>query len=187
MGGATAIAFAHAHPQMSRAVLICNIDGGHQPYDRGVGSETDQLRKRGRRIVEKRGLVDYARRIIERKLAPRFVMESEAQQANFIERYARQPQNGFFGAGDARPWTEPWLKEAAANLSMPVAILAAQEDELHQGAELLHAALPDSHFVSIAEAPHDAMNARPAAFNTAFLDYLDSLEAKKPLSGRRTM
>ena len=65
---------------------------------------------------------------------------------------------------------------------MPVAIIMGTEDGMHRGAELLHQRLPQSHFVSIQEAPHDSMNARPEAFNQGFLEYLENLEQGKVIN-----
>jgi len=44
-----------------------------------------------------------------------------------------------------------------------------------------------SHLVSIQDAPHDSMNARPEAFNTGLNEYLDHLEQGKPVAGRRVL
>ncbi len=186
MGGAAALAFAAEYPDMSRSLLICNIDGGHQPPNAEEEAQRASQHERSHAIVRKRGLVDYARRIIERDMAPRFVLDDPAAVTAFIDRYARQPQNGFFGAGLARPWTEPWLKEASAAIELPMAIIAGDEDQHYAGAARLHAAQPDSFFATIEGAPHDSMNARPDAFNRAFLDYLASIEAAAPLSGPRS-
>jgi pimeloyl-ACP methyl ester carboxylesterase len=70
---------------------------------------------------------------------------------------------------------------------MPVAILAGTEDVLYRGAEVLHQKLPQSHFVSLQDAPHDSMNARPEAFNRGLIEYLDNLEQGKPVAGRREL
>ncbi|RMF83139.1 MAG: hypothetical protein D6736_22035, partial [Nitrospinota bacterium] len=105
----------------------------------------------------------------------------------YIERYAHQPLNGYFGVGEALPWREPWLKEAARSLTMPVAIIAGTEDVMHRGAELLHQHLPHSHFVSIQNAPHDSVNARPEAFNQAVLDFLEAVEQGKTVAGHRVL
>jgi pimeloyl-ACP methyl ester carboxylesterase len=68
---------------------------------------------------------------------------------------------------------------------MPVAILAGTEDVLYRGAEVLHQQLRQSHFVTIQDAPHDSMNARPEAFNRGFIEYLEQLEQGKPVAGHR--
>jgi pimeloyl-ACP methyl ester carboxylesterase len=70
---------------------------------------------------------------------------------------------------------------------MPVAIMAGTEDVLYRGAEVLHQRLSQSHFVSIQDAPHDSMNARPEAFNKGLIEYLDNLEQGKPVAGRRVL
>ena len=70
---------------------------------------------------------------------------------------------------------------------MPVAIIIGTDDVMHRGAVILHGHLPQWHCVGIEGAPHDSMNARPAAFNKAYLEYLDNLEQGKPVAGRRTL
>ena len=134
-----------------------------------------------------RGLADYARQQIAAKTVPRFILESEEEQLRFVTRYAHQPLHGYLSVGEALPWRDAWLTAAAQSLKMPVAILAGTEDVLYRGAEVLHQKLPQSHFVSIQDAPHDSMNARPEAFNKGLIEYLDNLEQSKPVAGRREL
>ena len=128
-----------------------------------------------------------ARDQIANKTVPRFILESEEEQEIFVTRYAHQPLNGYLGAGEALPWRDEWLTEGARSLRMPVAIIMGTDDVMHKGAEILHGHLPQSHFVSIQDAPHDSMNARPEAFNQGYLEYLDNLEQGKPVTGRRAL
>jgi len=186
MGGGTAMAFGARHPELCIALLICNIDGGHQPADPVLDAQRDADRQRGREIVRERGLVHYARRILDNRLAPPFVLDDPIARRRFIERYSLQPDNGFFGAGTARPWAEPWLKQAAAGVALPIGILAGDQDVYYRGARALHDAQGGSFLATIEDAPHDSMNARPDAFNRALLDYLDSVQAGSPLDGERT-
>ena len=177
MGGATVAGFASRYPQRVRATLICNIDGGHQP----PAAESEQQaraaeQEKNHALVKARGLSDYARYQIETGAAPEFVLRSEIEQQAYIERYARQPLNGYFAVGQASPWTDAWLTEAAASLAGPVAIIAGTQDVMHQGALLLHGRLSQSRFISIQDAPHDSCNARPHAFNQGMKDYLEVLE-----------
>jgi 3-oxoadipate enol-lactonase len=187
MGGATTIGFAARYPEMTRAALICNIDGGHQPSDPEADKEAEETRRQAHDLVRQRGLTDYARHQIAARTAPRFVLDSDAEQQALVERYARQSLHGYFGAGEALPWREAWLTEVARSLTMPVAIIAGTEDVMHRGAELLHESLPQSHFVSIQDAPHDSMNARPEAFNQGFVEFLEHVEQGKPVAGRRSL
>jgi pimeloyl-ACP methyl ester carboxylesterase len=187
MGGATTAGFAAQHPEMTKAALICNIDAGQQPGDPVADQEAAQTRQRAMDFVRTRGLADYARQQIATKMAPRFILESEEEQQRFITRYAHQPLHGYLGVGEALPWRESWLTEAARSLKLPVAIIAGTEDVLYRGAEVLHQQLPQSHFVVLQDAPHDSMNARPKAFNDGLLTYLDTLEQDKPVAGRRVL
>jgi pimeloyl-ACP methyl ester carboxylesterase len=185
MGGATAIGFAARHPEMTRAALICNIDGGHQPPDPPADAEAEEVRRQTHRLVRERGLVDYARNQIATQAAPGFVLADGAEQEFYAERYARQSLHGYFGVGEALPWRDAWLRDAARSLTLPVFISAGTDDPMHLGAELLHETLPQSHFLSVRDAPHDTMNARPEAFNGGLLDYLANLEKGSPVAGRR--
>jgi pimeloyl-ACP methyl ester carboxylesterase len=187
MGGATTAGFAARHPEMTRAALICNIDGGQQPSDPETDKAAAETRQKAMALVRERGLADYARQQIADKLASRFVLESEEEQQTFVTRYAHQPLHGYLAVGEALPWRDVWLTEAARRLAMPVAIIMGTEDVMHRGAEILHQHLPQSHFVSIENAPHDSMNARPEAFNQGFIVYLVNLEQGKPVAGRRVL
>ncbi|PON12355.1 hypothetical protein C2W62_40040 [Candidatus Entotheonella serta] len=187
MGGATTAGFAAKHPEMTKAALICNIDGGQQPSDPVADQVAAETRQKAMALVRERGLADYARRQIVDKLAPPFIMANEEEQQIFVTRYAHQPLHGYLGVGEALPWRDAWLTEAARKLAMPVAIMMGTEDVMHRGAEILHQYLPQSHFVSIENAPHDSMNARPEAFNQGFIEYLENLEQGKPVAGRRVL
>ena len=187
MGGATVAGFTARYPHRVHATFICNIDAGHQPPEPEGEQQAQEDRERNCALVRARGLSDYARHQLESGAAPRFVSESEDERQAYIERYARQPANGFFAVGEARPWTDSWLTEAAASLTGPVAIIAGTDDVMHQGAEALHLKLTQSRFISIEDAPHDSGNARPEAFNQAIRDYLDALESGGELAGRCTL
>lgn len=187
MGGATTAGFAARHPEMTKAALICNIDGGHQPAVPETDLQAAEGRRQTQEMARTRGLADVARQQIANKTVPRFILESEAEQESFVARYAHQPLNGYLGVGEALPWQDKWLTEGARSLRMPVAIIMGTEDVMHTGAEILHGHLSQSHFVSIQNAPHDSMNARPDAFNQGYLEYLDNLEQGKPVAGRRTL
>src|SRR5262245_22930483 len=187
MGGATAAGFAAKYPETTRAALICNIDAGQQPSDPVADREAAETRRRGLEFVRVHGLADYARQQIAAKTVPRFILESAEEQLRFVTRYAHQPLHGYLSVGEALPWREAWLTEAAQSLKMPVAILAGTEDVLYRGAEVLYQKLPQSHFVSLQDAPHDSMNARPEAFNKGLIEYLDNLEQGKPVAGRREL
>jgi 3-oxoadipate enol-lactonase len=187
MGGATTAGFAAKHPEMTKAALICNIDAGQQPSDAVADREAAETRRRGLEFVRVRGLADYARQQIAAKTVPRFILESEEEQLRFVTRYAHQPLHGYLGVGEALPWREAWLTEVAPALQMPVAVIVGSEDVFYRGAEVLHQRLSQSHFVSIQDAPHDSMNARPEAFNKGFVEYLDNLEQGKRVAGRRVL
>lgn len=187
MGGATTAGFAARHPEMTKAALICNIDAGHQPPDPANDPVAASTRQRALQLVRERGMVDYARHQIAEKTVPPFIQASAEEQHIFVTRYAHQPLNGYLGVGEALPWREAWLTEAARSLKMPVVIIMGTEDVMHRGAEVLLTHLPQAHFVSIKDAPHDSMNARPAAFNQGMLEYLEYLEQGKPFAGRRTL
>lgn len=187
MGGATAAAFAARHPERIGAALVCNIDAGHQPADADAERANAEAYRWKLAHARERGLVDLARRQIAEGVAPPFVTEDEREIEDYVDRYARQPLNGYLGVGEALPWRAPWLAEAAASLTGPVAIVAGTEDPMHRGAEALHARLPQSRLVSIAGAPHDSVNARPAAFNRAVLEYLEVLERGGDPAGRFTL
>lgn len=187
MGGATTAGFAARYPAMTKAALICNIDAGQQPSDPVADQAAAETRQRGLDFVRVRGLADYARQQIDAKTVPRFILDSEQEQLRFVTRYAHQPLHGYLGVGEALPWRDAWLTAAAQTLQMPVAILAGTEDVLYRGAKVLHERLAQSHLVTIQDAPHDSMNARPAAFNRGFLEYLEHLEQGKPVAGHRVL
>ena len=187
MGGATTAGLAARHPEMVKAAWICNIDAGQQPSDPVADQAAAETRQRGLDFVRLRGLADYARQQIAAGTVPRFILDSTEEQLRFVTRYAQQPLSGYLGVGEALPWRDAWLTQAAQSLTMPVAILAGSADVLYRGASVLHERLPQSHFVTLKDAPHDSMNARPAAFNQGFIEYLEQLEHGSPVAGQRVL
>ena len=187
MGGATVQAFAAKYGDRARATLICNIDGGYQPIDEDSARQTAEASARSHTLVRERGLCDYARHQIDAGIAPAFVRDSEHERASYLERYARQPINGYFGVGEALPWREAWLKDTVTTLNGPVAIIAGTDDVMHTGAKLLHQQLPHARMISISDAPHDSVNARPAAFNQAVLEFIEAVETGAEVGGEFTV
>src|SRR3989442_2659731 len=157
MGGATTAGFAVRHPEMTKAALICNIDAGQQPSDAVADREAAETRRRGLEFVRGRGLADYARQQIAAKTVPRFILESEEEQQRFVTRYAHQPLHGYLGVGEALPWREAWLTEAAQSLRMPVAIMAGAEGGLYRGGGGVPQRLSQAHFLSLQDAPPHLM------------------------------
>ena len=184
MGGATVAALAARHPERALSTLITNIHAGHQPADPEAGARAQALTEWKLAYARARGMAELARRHLDDRIAPRFVLEDEDERRAFLERYQRQPLAGYLAVGEAQPWEEAWLAGAAASLRGPVAIIAGDEDPMHAGAEVLHGLLPQSRFVSIAGAPHDSCNARPEAFTGAVLGFLQALASGEPVAGR---
>ena len=124
MGGATTAGFAARHPEMVKAALICNIDGGQQPSDPVADKEAAETRRRGPGIRAGAWPGRLCPATDCRQDSAAFHSgEAEEEQLRFVTRYAHQPLHGYLSVGEALPWRDAWLTDGAQSLKMPVAIL----------------------------------------------------------------
>ena len=157
--------------------MICNIDAGHHRPTPEQTRDDEALRRWKLDFARTHGMEALCQEQLDRKLVPAFVLSNAAEREAYVERYRTQPLAGYLGVGEALPWREPWLENESRRIPAPVCIIAGDADPIYPGTQALHGALPGSRFVTIDNAPHDSMNASPAAFNTALLDFLETVDS----------
>lgn len=190
LGGAITIGYAHRHPETVKALLICDIHGGFQPpSDPAMQAAMAEGREKGESYARERGMADLARRQIATGTAFPPVPQDEALQEQFIERMARFPVNGYIGVGRARPWEAAWQRTAADNIKVPSLIIIGSDDMdmIKTGARILHEHIKGSRYVGIKGSVHETARWRPDMFNQAVIEFLEAVEAGKPVAGEMTV
>jgi len=185
MGGAIALQFALAHPDMVRALLLCDTTA--DIADTAVERRTEQgepdleaalalMRERGLAWFSERTWLEWAR-----PLGITSVDELPPGAKRHIERVASMQPDGLLGTG--RALSEHHVLERVGELAMPVLILTGEHDFLRQGSERLKERLPEARFVVLPGAAHISSFWQPDVFARAVLEFLVDVEAGRPVAG----
>jgi 3-oxoadipate enol-lactonase len=190
LGGAIALGYAHRHPQTVKALLILDIHGGFQPpSDPNAQAAMAEGRTKGERYAQERGMADFARRQIATGTAFPPIPEDAVLQEQYVERIARCPVNGYIGVGRARPWEAEWQRQAADKINVPTLITVGSNDldMVVKGTRILHEHIKGSRYVIIKGSVHETARWRPDLFNQAVSEFLNAVEAGKPVAGEITL
>jgi pimeloyl-ACP methyl ester carboxylesterase len=190
MGGAISMGYAGRHPEKVKGLLICDIHCGFQPpADPAVKAGMAAGREKGEKYALERGMADFARRQLEAGSAFPPVPDDEALQEQYVERMARFPVNGYIGVGRATPWEAGWQCQVADAVSIPTLITVGSDDlpMVVSGTRTLHEHVRGSRYVIIKGSVHETARWRPDAFNKVVIDFLEAVEAGKPVAGEITI
>ncbi len=190
LGGAVALGYAGRHPETVRALLIFDIHGGFfPPPDPNIKAAMAEGRAKGEKYARERGMADFARRQLDTGTAFPPVPDDEALKEQFVERMARFPLNGYIGVGQASPWEEEWQREVADNIKVPTLITVGSDDleMVTTGTRILHEHIKGSRHVEIKGSVHETARWRPDLFNQAVSEFLELVEAGKPVAGEITL
>jgi 3-oxoadipate enol-lactonase len=190
LGGAIALGYAHRHPEMVKALLMFDIHGGFMPpADPAMQAAMAKGREKGESYARERGMADFARSQLAAGTAFPPVPKDEASQEQFVERMARFPLNGFSGVGRAKPWEAEWQRQAADKISIPTLITVGSDDleMVVTGTKTLHEHIKGSRYVIIKNSAHETARWRPDVFNQVVIEFLEAVEAGKPVAGEMTL
>jgi len=190
LGGAIALGYAHRYPETVKALLIFDIHGGFQPpSDPAMQAAMAEGREKGEKLALERGMADFARRQIATGTAFPPVPQDEALQEQHVERMARFPVNGYIGVGRAKPWEAEWQRQAADRINVPTLITVGSDDleMVTTGTRILHEHIKGSRYVVIKGSVHETARWRPDLFNQAVIEFLEAVEADKPVAGEMTV
>ena len=190
LGGAISVGFAGRHPDMVKALLVFDIHGGFSPpADPAMKAAMAEGRAKGEKYAMERGMADFARRQLETGSAFPPVPDDPALQEQYVQRMAKFPVNGYIGVGRASPWEEEWQREVADKISVPTLITVGSDDlpMVVSGTAELHEHIKGSRYVIIKNSVHETARWRPDAFNRVVIDFLEAVEAGKPVAGEITV
>ena len=189
LGGAISLGYAGRHPEMVKALLVLDIHGGFQPpADPAMKADMAEGREKGEKYARERGMADFARRQLATGSAFPPVPDDEILKQQYVERMARFPVNGYIGAGRATPWEAEWQRQAADKIDAPTLITVGSDDlpMVVTGTRTLHEHIKGSRYVVIKGSVHETARWRPDVFNQAVIDFLEMVEAGKPVAGEIT-
>lgn len=186
LGGAIALGFAGRHPTMVKALLVFDIHGGFQPpSNANAQAAMAEVRAKGEKFAQDRGMADLARRQIATGGVFPPIPDDEFHKQQYVERMARFPLNGYIGVGRARPWETEWQRRAADKINVPTLITVGSDDleMVVSGTRILHEHIKGSRYVIIKNSVHETARWRPDVFNECVIDFLKAVEAGKPVAG----
>ncbi len=184
MGGATALGYISRYPDKVASLLIFDIDGGFQPYDAEAEAFMTKMWRENEIIATKWGMVELARHRITSGTAPRPVLQNKELQEKFLKRMAMMSTNGYIGIGRALPWKAAWLRKVAKDISVPTLIIVGGDDEvLKTGVKMLREHIKGSRYVEIKGCVHGTAEWYPDIFNSAVLNFLEDVEARRSIGG----
>jgi len=188
MGGMIALQFALTYPQRVKALLLCDTAASNRRMDGG------------RRNGPARGPVAAVRRFVFRNVVPatfalaRYLPLQRLPQVRNapegVKSYLRQLRGqtalGLRGAWRAL-MTRPDVEGRLGEIAVPTLIIVGERDALLEPSRLMQQRIPGCRFVLIKGSAHGTANWRPEAFNRAVLEFLNDVEAGRPVEGETAL
>jgi 3-oxoadipate enol-lactonase len=185
MGGMIAAQFAIDYPQMVSSLLLCDTTCGN-------GSDSGPAGQFERFLVEvfvqmeevavRDGFQELARRELEwsRENDPHFEERPEPEEVG-LRRLERMTLAGYVGANRAIR-QRPDLLARLDEIRAPTLILVGEWDGFLPCSLLAHERIAGSRLALVERSPHGTPTWRPEAFRKAILDFLDDVEAGRPVT-----
>jgi len=186
MGGMIAVRFALDYPQMVSSLLLCDTTAGNGQPDGEAGRFEHLLRgyfSAMEKVAVKQGLSELAERMIawSRANDPHHSENPEPEDMT-RQRLAHISIQGFLGALRAmRDRLD--LVHRLGEVQAPTLVLVGEWDNFLPSARLAHQAIEGSRFVLIRRSGHSTPTWRPQAFQRAVAEFLDAVEAGRPVGG----
>jgi pimeloyl-ACP methyl ester carboxylesterase len=184
MGGAIALQFALAYPEMVRSLLLCDTtadiadtsEGQPQQPRASLTQLAETLRGLDLRALTEQRWLQWAQPLGLTK-----VKELPEGVRRHIERVGGMSPDGLVGTGAALQGHH--VLDRVSEIAAPTLILTGDRDFLRSGGERIKERLPDARFVLIKGAAHISSFWQPEKFTTAVLDFLADVEAGRPVAG----
>ena len=179
LGGMIAMRFALAHPAMVRALLLCdttpNLDtAGHWAANRQAMEA----------LVRSQGVASVMRGLYAQRAATEGFNLSNlpAGVAAHVQRLERMTPDGFLGVARAAGDQEGVL-ERLPEIAAPTLIITGDSDVMRGPSEEMHRRMAGSRFALITGASHGTCLWQPEKFTSAVLEFLEDVEAGRPVAG----
>jgi pimeloyl-ACP methyl ester carboxylesterase len=186
MGGMIAAQFAIDYPQMVSSLLLCDTTCGNGS-DAGPAGQFERFLVEAfaqmEEIAVKDGFQELARRELEwsRENDPYFDERPEPEEVG-LRRLERMTLAGYVGANRAIR-QRPDLLARLDEIRAPTLILVGEWDGFLPCSLLADERIAGSRLALIERSPHGTPTWRPEAFRKAILNFLDDVEAGRPVAG----
>ncbi|MCH8849904.1 MAG: alpha/beta fold hydrolase, partial [Chloroflexi bacterium] len=181
MGGMIALRFALAHPELVRALLLCDTTAGM-----GTSGQWAANHAAIETLVRSKGVAAVMRNLYAQRAGggdrPR-PQQIPAGVLAHIERLDQMSADGFLGAGRAAAEQDSVL-DRLGEIEAPTLIITGEQDFFRDDSERMKERLPEARFVVIKGAAHGTCVWRPEAFTATVLDFLADVEAGRNVAGR---
>ncbi len=155
LGGYISLEFQLAHPEMVRALILCNTGPGYRKDDARAGWNDFSIGYAKR--FEERGLDGFGRGI----------------EIDATKRYQRSAQGLAFAGRGILTQRDAKVMEHLGEIDVPTLIVLGDADERYKaGGEYMASKIPGARKVVIEGAGHAVNLYQPAAFNEAVLAFL---------------
>jgi pimeloyl-ACP methyl ester carboxylesterase len=186
MGGMIATQFVLDCPEMVASFLLCDSTAGNAGSESEAGRWEHVVRQYFSamdHVAVKYGLAELAERQLQwnRAWDPHWAEIPESDDVT-RQRMARITRHGFLGASRAIR-ERPDLLHRLPEIKAPTLVLVGEWDNFLPCSRLAHQAIKGSRFVLVRRAAHGTPTWRPQAFQRAVSEFLDAVEAGRPVAG----
>lgn len=186
MGGMIATRFVLDYPEMAASFLLCDSTAGNGASEGEAGRWEQVVRQYFSamdHVAVKYGLAELAERQLQwnRTWDPHWAEIPESDDVT-RQRMARITLHGFLGASRAIR-ERPDLLHRLPEIKAPTLVLVGEWDNFLPCSRLAHEAIKGSRFVLVRRAGHGTPTWRPQAFERAISEFLDAVEAGRPVAG----
>jgi len=179
LGGMIAMRFALAHPEQTRALLLCDTSPG-------MGAEglfaKNRLMMEG--LVRAQGVGAIMRGLYTQGATAGTLPKAgdlPKGALDHAQRWSMMTPDGFLGvaraAGDAAS-----VLNLLGEIATPTLIITGDRDFFRGASEEMHKQMPDSRFVLIENSIHGSCVWQPERFTSAVLDFLSDVDAGRPVA-----
>jgi pimeloyl-ACP methyl ester carboxylesterase len=185
MGGMIAMRFALQHPQMVRALLLCDTAAS---LAGPTSEEWERTRADTEARVRTNGVAALMARLYQARAEAGLRPEGPPPPAvqRHVERLARMSPDGFLGAGKALR-EQGSVLDRLGEIEAPTLIVVGDKDLLLAPSRAMQERMAGCRFVLIKDSYHGTCLWQPEAFTTAVLDFLAKVDAGEPVAGEREL
>jgi len=186
MGGMIATQFVLDCPEMVASFLLCDSTAGNAASESEAGrweQVVQQFFSLMDHVAVKHGLAELGERQLQwnRTWSPHWAEIPEPDDVT-RQRMARITLHGFLGASHAIR-ERPDLLDRLPEIEAPTLVLVGEWDNFLPCSRLAYQAIKGSRFVLVRRAAHGTPTWRPQAFQRAVSEFLDAVEAGRPVAG----
>jgi len=186
MGGMIATQFVLDYPAMVASFLLCDSTAGNAGSESEAGRwehMVSQFFSAMDHVAVKYGLAELAERQLQwnRAWDPHWAEIPESDDVT-RQRMARITRHGFLGASRAIR-ERPDLLHRLPEIKAPTLVLVGEWDNFLPCSRLAYQAIKGSRFVLVRRAAHGTPTWRPQAFARGVSEFLDAVEAGRPVAG----